>query len=574
MKVKLLAGLVALMTCLPATGWAQTAIWTWDLGTLAGRYNEPTVSDGLYGADLGIPVRYGNEIRFLFGDGWSNGNGDVLGDVVGYLPLYSFYTGEYVYSHSLVYQEFPRWKTDFPMNLKGSPTAIQVYVGGNEVDMGDGRTPIAAFSNLKSSGGATFAIFNRAAPKTCDTDGDCGTGYVCDAELGGCDFPIVDGDPYGEDMPCLEGLLSGCGALCLPNPQGQDGICVDQDSPLYGSDQLGRIQSVLWRHVVANAHSSSHWRYYGKEYTTHRFTNVTARTVRDFRPDRPYDSSSNNYRPANGTGANEKVFLFGRPHFLGRYPDHSAKLYFAYVDMPSYDGGGNIAWAPKYFTGFGSRNCTTSNRPDPSPTYRYPCFDTNEKNARPLNLSAPGGDNTVETQDFTLQQTVAWVPYLNKFVMIYGGDLTDPALWVLNGWLPDYYAYNVRNPLGAMGIRYASYPWGPWTPPQIVLVGGDWDPPTWEYATEGALWSRNCTGSCIKDDIPPDPMYEGAEPFYVNLDNAAGGIWGDTIRAGRWYGPNIVDQWTLNYANSAYIFWTASTWNPYQVVVQMTLIYR
>jgi hypothetical protein len=51
------------------------------------------------------------------------------------------------------------------------------------------------------------------------------------------------------------------------------------------------------------------------------------------------------------------------------------------------------------------------------------------------------------------------------------------------------------------------------------------------------------------------------------------GSWATGDRPGRLYGANIVDEWTMTRgANTADIYWFASTWDPYEVLFLRTRI--
>jgi hypothetical protein len=137
--------------------------------------------------------------------------------------------------------------------------------------------------------------------------------------------------------------------------------------------------------------------------------------------------------------------------------------------------------------------------------------------------------------------------------MLYGGDL-DPAIAA---------AYNpgsTRDPDGAIQIRFADQPWGPWSPPQPVLRGGDPSQPFApgsQYAEGGILFHPACTGPNCVPGNPPDFSTRGVAPY------------------GFLYGPNIIDCWTeARPGDQADLYWNVSTWNPYQVVLIKTRVIR
>ena len=64
-----------------------------------------------------------------------------------------------------------------------------------------------------------------------------------------------------------------------------------------------------------------HERYFTRAWTTNKFTNLTARTVRDFDDSRTA-GEGNDYRPADGPGTGAaKVFVWGRASYIGTQAD-------------------------------------------------------------------------------------------------------------------------------------------------------------------------------------------------------------------------------------------------------------
>jgi hypothetical protein len=139
-----------------------------------------------------------------------------------------------------------------------------------------------------------------------------------------------------------------------------------------------------------------------------------------------------------------------------------------------------------------------------------------------------------------------WVPEEARAVPLFCsgsvGELSVRRIPVLDRWLV---LYRTDNPGGIL-LRSAQRPWGPWTDPVLVIHNDDglgkffhmgWDHP----------------------GNPHDFMHDGiiteeGDPSRMNQ-------WGDA------YAPGLIAPLTRrNPDNSTDIYFTMSTWNPYQVV--------
>jgi hypothetical protein len=250
-----------------------------------------------------------------------------------------------------------------------------------------------------------------------------------------------------------------------------------------------------------------------------------------------------NYKPARGSGGNRRVLLWGRPGFLGvGKTGRALGLYFAYVDVPVAP---DFKWNVHYFTGTDKDG--------------IPQFSDREQDAMPADLDStkPGIQADAE-YDVVDQMSVAWVDHLKKWVMFYGGGmgkLTSPAL--PHCGLVEAFAgaecadVDVGN--GAFRMRTADNPWGPWSPPQDVIVGGDpADGPKGQYGVGGALHHPDCKeAGCA----PPTDT-----PFYPPNEY------------GFFYCANIIAEWIRPAGRGVDIIWDASTWDPYRVILLRTRI--
>jgi hypothetical protein len=324
-------------------------------------------------------------------------------------------------------------------------------------------------------------------------------------------------------------------------PIAGSGFCTDPTSSAWAKSDVGRISSIAVKQLIG-VRSTSDPRIYGegREWFTNKFANVAARTVQDFVPGR----GKPNYSVAAGGGANRRVLLWGRPGFIGvGARGRPLALYFAYADMPA---GPGFDWKLRYYIGTDARGA--------------PQFSGDEKAAAALDLdSTREALQTQEPYDVIDHTSVAWVAPLRKWVMFYGGGIvklptpTLPTCGVLElftrGECKDVVVGN-----GAIRMRTADHPWGPWTPPQDVLVGGDPEksPPEFQYRPGGVLRHPDCVGESCTDSTD----WEGVNPREY----------------GFLYGVNIIAEWTRPAGGGADLIWNASTWNPYRVVLLRTRI--
>jgi hypothetical protein len=173
-----------------------------------------------------------------------------------------------------------------------------------------------------------------------------------------------------------------------------------------------------------------------------------------------------------------------------------------------------------------------------------PQFSDRAVDAVPLDLSYPGDDRTAETWDIVSQMTVTWVPSLKKWVMFYGGDLAARAFPIIVG--KD--AKVVPDPEGALHVRYADQPWGPWSAPEQMFKAVDLQNPSAGAAADGGILHRP---SCKGDACAPH------EPGYNN-----------DAEIGALYSPAIIEPWTtVSESGAVDLYWAVSTWDPYQVML-------
>jgi hypothetical protein len=185
-------------------------------------------------------------------------------------------------------------------------------------------------------------------------------------------------------------------------------LCIDPTSPLRG-ERISNLLSPIGIRVLIGVRDTATPKRYGDihEWLTNKFINVTTRTVEGFDPARAAGAAQQDWRAAQGAGDSRRVFLWGRPGFIGVAKNgRSMPMYFAFADMPT---GPGHAWTFNYYTG--SENGIAR-------------FSPNERDAQPLDLdSSRGGVQAEEVHD--IQPDVGrLVEPLEKWVMLYGGGLT------------------------------------------------------------------------------------------------------------------------------------------------------
>ena len=525
-------------------GGEEVVGFTQAIASVVGRFSTPPATQPrrrFYTSDLGWAFQHNDELWMLFGDSWTSGLGIPIGrdadDVLGKVSLQAFPNGDaverWVTAHPSTDSRTP-WRAAAPpveIAVDGRSRALpmrQVRSNGQALTSAAALTPVAGFSNgRRDPGGGAFGIFLRNDPVQCSPGGTCADGFDCDAQLGRC-APVTD-----VSMACVLGTRT---CRCVPVGTGT-GLCVDRRSSLYNPDtERGRANAVVMNHEVGNARPDDNTTFVTKPWATHRFFNPTARSVNDFDPARGA-GEPNDYRPVDAqTTQNEGVFVWGRPNFGGiGSKGRDAQLYLAWVPMPTYDRAANFRWEPRHFAGVDAQG--------------RPRFSTRESDGVPLDLDAETpGVQPQEAHDIVGQMSISWVESLQRFVMLYGGDLSPTFLDLIFGpERPDVQ----HHPLGPIYIRYAEHPWGPWTRPQNLFLAGDFNTASGQYGPGGILHNSRCRQPTC---APSEPVFASSADEY-----------------GRLYGPSIIDPWTRARADGGVdLYWNLSTWNPYQVVLMRT----
>ncbi|MFO1466026.1 MAG: DUF4185 domain-containing protein [Steroidobacteraceae bacterium] len=493
-----------------------------------------------YGTDLGFSYEHKGRLHFLFGDTSAHETGE---------PIEKSNGGKFDDSFGSI--DLARWnspETFGPGHLP--PVLIGQNPGSTEtaaIDPGQPlevfKTPIGGFSN----GVNEFGVFFTFKPLGCQADAQCPHHSSCDTGLGDIGKPWTE--QAGLTLFCVDGS-PGCRNDTLSDAKGKpvpnSGLCVDRTSSNWQNTARGRIDGVVVQLLIGTRDTTVPKRYHtDHSWYTRKFMNSEWRTVRAFDEPGSAGAAAPDYRWADHPASRSRVFIWGRPHFVGfNAANRTLSAYFAYVDLPRARG---YAWNPRFFAGLDAKG--------------QPRFSSREDEAKPLDLdSTQPGVQAAESTDMVDQVSVAWVPALAKWVMLYGGGVTtlpiEPGLkkcGVLELFIgPECSSVNLGN--GAIRMRTADAPWGPWSPSQDVLVAGDPSVPAKQYGPGGVLYQKDC-----KDPSCAQPTRQ--RDLHPN-------------EYGFLYAPNIIEQWSRATADGADIYWNVSTWDPYRIVLVRTHLKR
>jgi len=493
-----------------------------------------------YGTDLGFTYEHGSRLQILFGDTSASPAGDSIEASSGTRLDDSFGS-----------IDLGRWNDPESFSRKNMPL---VRLGQNPgtaeaaaIDPGHAmegfKTPVGGFSN----GTDEYGVFYTYKPEGCRTDADCGNGTHCDLELGYIGPPYTD--DAGITWGCPDGSSPQCNAATMSdedgNPITPSGFCNDRSSTIWADTTMGRIGSLSVKLLIGKRDRKTPKKYHtGHVWQTNKFMNPTFRTVQVWEPPGTAgDGLVSDFNPATKASKHAKVFVWGRPHFIGvNATGRTLGAYFAYVDLPS---GAEIEWRPQYFAGLDGDG--------------RPRFSPHERDAVPLDQdSTVAGVQAAARYDVINQVSVAWVPQLSRWLMFYGGGLINRplepllkncgVLEVFTG--PECKQVTIGN--GAFRMRTSINPWGPWTPPQDLIEAGDPAVAKGQYGPGGMLRHPDCDApDCAPTTARPGER-EGEYGFF--------------------YSANIIEQWTRKSGEGVDVIWNASTWDPYRVILLRTRI--
>jgi hypothetical protein len=492
------------------------------IGTLVGP-DATYANAGLrvYGTDMGSTFVHKGRHLVLFGDTWpderficenfSPSNDDTIAtiplDYPGELPSLDFFT---------------------QANTPTEASLIHLYRGNDSLSLGFGLIPIIGFSD----GVHAFAFFTRlenvlcnptpgSTPQLCPVQDR----FFCSTDIGICE--------PGPPLFCNTRLNQGCivGQQCVGSS-----LCVDGTSSQYVDGDTWSQTASIAQSIDIAVQDESHPEVFNSVFSwpTNKFSVLTARAIASFtgRVD------GNDYRPGHGS-----LLIWGRPGFITEN-GRSASLYFATHALPFALQEGSIDFRPQYFAGLDQQT-------------DEPIWSSLQSDAKPLALDGAIGGDPYEAVPMVGHMTISWLgPPIEKWVLLYGGDLVD---YLLSD--PDSNRY-ASSP-GSIIIRFADFPWGPWSEPVPHLVPGSASQVGDPYGPGGILYHPDCSDDASHICARPNP--------YRPLDTAVLLCLISIPDPGRLYAPSIIDPYTMpNSQGGLDMYWNVSTWNPYTVQLMKT----
>jgi hypothetical protein len=494
------------------------------VGPLVGPEAAPISGLKLFGTDLGLTFVHGGRHEILFGDTmpyatfYCDNHAPVRDDSLATLPL-SPPGGVPPLDFVTLAGDASQYET------------LSLSRAGSVLPTGLGSTPGTGFSD----GQRAFAMIGHLELAACQSNGtsepacDAEAGLTCTHDVGMCS-PLVGIYPTLCDVATGQGCALG--QRCIPPDQG---YCADLTSSQYDGTP-GSVPFTLAHDVELAVQHDDDPAVFDSVYTfaTTKFNSVVARTVSRLSDDRRSDDFS------PGTGA---LLMWGRPGFSGEQGRQS-QLYLLKHSLPlPVNNDGTVAFAPQFFAGV-------------DPGTGEPRWSPAQQDAVAIAMDGKRNGSPSEPLIVVNQFAMSWLgPPVNKWMMIYGGDVPDNMLLDPN-------AANGQGTRGPLRVRFADWPWGPFSPAQLYFSPGSPTSRGDPYGPGGFLFHTACLDQpdapCAHTDPlrPADSMLPGCPTPAVQLD------------IGRLYGVNIIDAYTQpSPEGGVMVTWNVSTWNPYGVVL-------
>jgi hypothetical protein len=414
------------------------------------------------------------------------------------------------------------------------PSWIELYRDGVSLSLGWGRTPLAGFSDRDRM----FVLFgrdeqancasNNGKDQHCPNDPDMG----CSTNAGTC-LPLITAAQV-----CDGQTQEGCDVLQACFVQ-TPGYCTDKSNSLYKTGDHSELFAVMDNLDLAVQRPSDPQKFDSVfVFATSKFRNASARSVRKFTG----HLGGNDYRPGQ-----DAVFFWGRPAWWAER-GQQASLYLMMQRLPIAFDGRHARFEPQYFAGV-------------DPNTGEPSWSSHQVDAKPLALDGKVDGSPHEQLIVINQMAISWLGApINKWVMIYGGDQTSNAL-------VDPQKAEWPEAPGAVAMRFADHPWGPWTTPKPHLLTGSPKKVGDNFGPGGELYHYDCKDKaparCARTDPvrPFEAFIPGCPAPDVEMD------------IGHFYSANIIDEYTARNGDDGLdVIWNISAWNPYKVILLKTTI--
>lgn len=470
----------------------------------------------VFGSDMATSFQHEGKVIVLFGDTFSSIENAcdnaprTNNDMVGTLPLE-------------LGAEAP--KLDVVRGASSTTfQGLKVFQGGASVTMSDFKIPIAGFSD----GQVANVLFQAQLPVLCDP------GAPLDQQ--GC--------PKQEGVQCIAGLSSCEPAtvsvpnLCEPQAAGclaggcktYDG-CIDTHSSQYDGSQRGVAASVMSNVLFTQARAEDLATYdVVATWQTNKFAQPTVKPVARFSG----KTSGSDYSYGHG-----ELLIWGRMAMHAEQ-GRQARVYFASLPLPL--AASTPVVQPRYYAG--SDTATGE-----------PIWTEDQAQAAALSMDGQINGDASEPQGIVTTTTVSWLDEpINRWVMMYGGDLPSVLLADPEGTRATPHS-------GAVVMRFAEYPWGPWSPALEHMPAGSPTVVGDAYGPGGIMFHPDCRAQA---DAPCAP----SDPINFAICNAR-----PPNDQGRLYSPAIVDAYTRkNDQGGLDITWAISTWVPYGAYLMQSSI--
>jgi hypothetical protein len=495
-----------------------------ELGVLVGPHSARPPGDlKLHGTDLGFSFEHDGKLVVMFGDTLRTPNDTCLeepnDDTMATLPLEFDGTVPMPVFHT---------RPEAPDNF----IPVQLMRGTESLRLGFAQAPLTGFSD----GSHAFALFDRLELPRC-ADGTCNADQAlsCSTRIGECQPLTSSLTPPLCDIETQLGCFAGQRCVAMIDP-----VCVDFTSSQFDGSVDGEVAAAAGI-VEWGMQRAGEPEVFDDvlSFRTNKFMSATSRTIERLDDDK----DCNDYRPGH-----HDLLVWGRPRYSSQ-GGREARLYLMAHTLPlTFDAGGQVQFSPRFFAGV-------------DPATDEPMWSSRQDDAAPLAMDGAVDGDPHEPVHIVNHTAISWLSApINKWVMLYGGGLSDvllpPALSEEN------------SAAGAVMMRFADHPWGPWSPPQPHLMPGSPSEVGDPYGPGGFLYNPDCRDAANASCALPDALLRDLVSFAPRCGTNQV-LWDK----GELYGVNIIDKYSKpNPKGGLDMIWTVSSWNPYAVVMLETTV--